>query len=268
MAPRILSIRTLEPAEAGRVVRLEVKVRDPLAAINGVQVDFGDGHDALKGSACRRGVVAANPFAPGSATTFVVAHVYRLPGTYDLALTATSGDCVIGPLDSHGKLRVRVKLAKGPLAVPAEASAADACAQATALPGADAWRTTLCLANAIRTAHGLSTLKSNRRLRRSATAHAKDMVARGYFAHESPGGTGLVQRLRRVRYRADVAAENIGAGTDTLATPLAMLITWMESPPHRANLLERAFDEVGIGVASGFPGGGEGATYTMDLGTR
>jgi hypothetical protein len=268
MAPRILTIRAVDQAEAGRPMRLEIKVRDPLAAVNGIQVDFGDGHDALKQSACRRGVVAAPPFAPGGTTTFLVAHVYRLPGTYDLNLTATSGDCVIGAIDSRGKLSVRVRLPKGPLAVPAETAAVDACALAGVLPGANGWRTMLCLTNEVRRSRGLGRLRSNKRLRTAATAHARDMVARGYFAHETPSGAGLLQRLRRVRYRADMAAENIGAGTDTLATPLAMLITWMESPPHRANVLDRRFDEVGVGVASGFPGGGQGATYTMDLGTR
>jgi uncharacterized protein YkwD len=267
-APLIESVKAVGKPVAGEPAQLEIKVRDPLAAINGIQVDFGDGHDALKQSACRPGAVAVVPFAPGKTTTFVVTHVYRLPGTFDLSLTATSGDCVIGALESRKKLRVKVRLAKHPLKLPALASAADGCPAANALPVAGDFRTTLCLVNTIRRARGLKKLRSNRRLRLTAQAHARDMVARGYFAHESPGGTGLAARLRKARYRADRAAENIGAGSDSLATPLAMMISWMESPPHRANLLERAYDEAGVGVALGFPGGGDGATYTLDLGTR
>jgi uncharacterized protein YkwD len=264
----ILSVKPVDRPEAGRPVRLEIKVRDPLAAINGIQADFGDGRDALKQSACRPGAFATEPFLPGGTTTFVLTHVYRLPGTFDLSITATSGDCVIGPLDSHKKLRVKVHLPSSPLNPSVHASAANGCSAASLLPVAGDFRTTLCLVNAIRSANGLKKLRSNRRLRLIAQAHARDMVARGYFAHESPGGTDLAARLRRARYRADRAAENIGAGTDALATPLAMMISWMESPPHRANLLERAYDEAGVGVALGFPGGGGGATYTLDLGTR
>ena len=272
--PRILTVKPLDAPVAGRAIRIEITVKDPLAAINGVQVDFGDGLGSTKHSACRAGASAMAPFTPGTAATFTVAHAYLLPGEYDLQVAATSGDCVLGPLTAKRKLRVKVRAPRPGDALRPVATAAqtDGCAGANTLPVAAtltaAWRATLCLANAVRVNQGLGKLRSNRRLRLAATAHARDMVARGYFAHESPAGVDLVTRLRRARYRGGEAAENIGAASDSLATPMAMLITWMESPPHRANLLERRFDEAGSGVAAGFPTGGAGATYVLDFGRR
>lgn len=274
-APRVLTLKPLDTPIAGRPLRVEIKAKDPLAAINGVQADFGDGHDSIKQSACRPRGTITDPFRPGTTVTFVLTHVYLLPGDYDLALTTTSGDCVLGPLMTHRTLRIRVRAPRPSdllPALPAVAAQAGACAGAHAVPTRAtverAWRATWCLANAVRTSQGLGKLRSNRRLRTAATAHARDMAARGYFSHRTPAGVDFVDRLRRVRYRPDGAAENLGAGSDALATPMAMLISWMESPPHRVNLLEEDYDEIGMGVAMGFPGGGAGATYAMALGHR
>lgn len=266
MEPRILSVKTLGPAVAGRAVRVEIRVKDPLAAINGVQADFGDALGAVKQSACRPRGSFTSPFRPGQAVTFVLAHAYLLPGEYDLKITATSGDCVIGPLMSRRHLRVKVRTPRPSDLLPATASQANGCPGANTLPAK--WRTTLCLANAVRADRGLKRLKSSRRLRLASAAHARDMVANGYFAHRSPRGVDFIDRLRKARYRAAGAAENLGAGSDVLATPLAMMIAWMESPPHRANLLEADYDEAGVGVAAGFPAGGDGATYAMALAHR
>lgn len=271
--PRILSIKPLDAPVAGQPVRIEIAVKDPLAAVNGIQVDFGDQRGSTKQSACRPGASAMAPFKPGSGVTFTVAHAYLLPGDYDLRVIATSGDCVLGPLSSRRNLRIKVRAPRPsdvvarPVATASQAAAG--CPGAYDLPTpATAWRATLCLANAVRRAEGLGRVRANRRLRLAATAHARDMVARGYFAHESPDGVDLSARLRRARYRGTAAAENIGAATDALSTPMAMLISWMESAPHRANLLERRYDQAGVGVAAGFPGGGTGATYVLDLGRR
>jgi uncharacterized protein YkwD len=43
---------------------------------------------------------------------------------------------------------------------------------------------------------------------------------------------------------------------------------WMDSPPHRANILSSSFRAIGIGIALGTPSGGAGATYTTDFGRR
>jgi uncharacterized protein YkwD len=272
-APRIISVKPIDEPIAGQPVRIEINVRDPLAAVNGVQVDYGDFLGAVKESACReKDGATMDPFKPGGAVSFVVTHTYLLPGDYDLDVTATSGDCVLGPLMGKRKLRIKVREPRPNDLVRARPAQASPCAGANTAPTrtttAASWRTMLCLVNTLRRANGLGTLKSNRRLRTAATRHARDMVTRGYFAHESPNGVDLTDRLRRVRYRRGGAAENIGAGSDALTTPAAILVTWMDSPPHKANLLDRDYSEAGVGLVIGFPGGGPGATYVMDFGRR
>ena len=48
------------------------------------------------------------------------------------------------------------------------------------------------------------------------------------------------------------------------------MYAWMHSPPHRANILNGTFSEIGIGIARGAPigGVGDGATYVTDFGRR
>jgi uncharacterized protein YkwD len=63
--------------------------------------------------------------------------------------------------------------------------------------------------------------------------------------------------------------ENLEWGTGRLATPRGAVRAWLDSPPHRANLLKRGYREVGIGIALGVPTGNDrGATYTVDFGTK
>src|SRR3954463_11155158 len=58
----------------------------------------------------------------------------------------------------------------------------------------------LCLVNQERTSRGLSPLKSNRHLKRAADGHARDMVARGYFSHDSANGASFADRIRNAGY--------------------------------------------------------------------
>lgn len=277
-APRIVSVKLADQAVAGVPSLLVVRVRDPLAAVNGVIVDFGDGRARFAESACRAGGfegAAAGPFKPGQTVEFTVPHRYTKAGTYDIELAAVSGDCVIRPMVSRQKLRVRVRglaaieLPKRPVAVAAAAGCDGADVEPTGATLVLARTATLCLVNAVRASRSLRPLRSNRRLRTAAARHARDMVARNYFAHESPSGATLIDRLRKARYRPVAAGENIAAGTDELATPLATILSWIESPPHRANLYSSKFTEAGLGVATGFPTEpSAGATYVLALGSR
>lgn len=62
--------------------------------------------------------------------------------------------------------------------------------------------------------------------------------------------------------------ENIAYGTGTLGTPKAIVDAWMHSPGHRANILDRSFREIGLGVRLGSPVGSDGATYVHNFGRR
>jgi uncharacterized protein YkwD len=156
------------------------------------------------------------------------------------------------------------------LALPANALACGnvhADANRTAIKQVDS--STVCLLNAQRRAHHLPPLKVNKKLSLASARHAREMAARHYFAHGD-----FVGRIRAVRYlagaRSWIVGENIAWGSQQLGTPQEIVKAWMNSPPHRANILSRSFREIGIGVSRGapVPGVGDGVTYATDFGKR
>jgi uncharacterized protein YkwD len=136
-------------------------------------------------------------------------------------------------------------------------------------------RTTLCLLNNRRADHGMRALRLSSRLGKAARGHSADMARRGYFSHDSRSGGSFVERIRSAGYlgqaRSWKVGENIAWGTGRLATPGSIVTAWMHSPGHRANILNPAFRELGVGVTDGAPvrtAVSSGATYTTDFGTR
>lgn len=161
-------------------------------------------------------------------------------------------------------------------AAPTRASAATACAGATAHPARASSETikraTLCLLNEERRREGLGALRQNALLAIAAKRHARDMVARSYFAHDSPSGASFVRRIEQTGYTRGASwtlGENLAWGSGRSATPVEIMKAWMASRGHRANVLGR-FSEVGIGIAQGAPVGGLDAaeTYATEFGTR
>jgi uncharacterized protein YkwD len=160
---------------------------------------------------------------------------------------------------------------------PAAASAAS-CADTHLVPTrANSERieaATLCLVNVQRARHGERALRPNADLNRSAAAHSEDMVARNYFDHTSPAGETVLDRIKASTYlppRAGyILGENIALGTMQLATPAAIVDSWMKSPGHRANILNGDFRDSGLGVVARAPRrysqGQPGATYTEQFG--
>jgi uncharacterized protein YkwD len=160
-------------------------------------------------------------------------------------------------------------------AAPAvSAAATSTCKGADAVPSStgakQATHATLCLLNEQRRAKGLRPLRLDGKLNRAARGHARDMVAKRYFAHESRNGATFAARIKDTGWtrsrRSYTMGENIGWGSGDLATPRAMVEGWMNSAGHRANILARSFRYVGIGIASSTPEGGSGATYATDFG--
>jgi uncharacterized protein YkwD len=134
---------------------------------------------------------------------------------------------------------------------------------------------TLCLVNGERTGHGEPALTPDGRLQKSAQGHSEDMASGDYFDHVGPRGDTPLSRMRAVGYVSDPHAgfevgENIAWATLWLATPRAIVAAWMESPGHRANILDANFRETGVGVSphpiSSLAHGQAGAIYTQDFG--
>jgi uncharacterized protein YkwD len=95
------------------------------------------------------------------------------------------------------------------------------------------------------------------------------------FAHQCYGEPALERRLRRVRYITNrlkvwTYAENIAYGGRWRGTPRALVDAWMDSPGHRANILNPALRHVGIGFRRGSPTGTirTSGLYTADFGFR
>ncbi len=104
----------------------------------------------------------------------------------------------------------------------------------------------VALTNAARRESGLAPLQPSQRLDRVAHGHACDMAARGTFSHAGSDGSDLGLRMRRGNYAYRMGAENVAKGFDT---PERLVSGWMNSPGHRANILQPKAREVGVGLA-------------------
>lgn len=109
--------------------------------------------------------------------------------------------------------------------------------------GAEPVETLMDLVNDYREQANLPPVTLDAHLSRIADQHNRDMAERGYFAHCSPDGDCLADRLQEQGYQARVWAENLAAGQ---ATPQDVLQAWHESPAHRKNLLLREATHAGL----------------------
>jgi uncharacterized protein YkwD len=135
---------------------------------------------------------------------------------------------------------------------------------------------TLCLVNEERARFGESALVENSHLASVADDHSRDMDTRDYFSHVSPNGETLLLRVQASGFIPNgnvgyTLGENIAWGTLWLGTPNSIVKAWMESPGHRANILNGSFHYTGVGIDPNLPrsmsGGQAGGMYTQDFGT-
>jgi uncharacterized protein YkwD len=100
------------------------------------------------------------------------------------------------------------------------------------------------LVNAERRSRGLKSVKPDPILAELARAHSRDMLARGYFAHVTPEGNDLGDRMQQARIGYLAAGENLALA----ATLYTAHTGQMRSPGHRANILRPQFGRLGIGI--------------------
>jgi uncharacterized protein YkwD len=163
-------------------------------------------------------------------------------------------------------------------AVRAHVANAATCPDAGLAPGTDDLpqisAAILCLVNAERTRAGMAELALNSQLSQASQPMADRMVAEQFFAHDTPDGDTLADRIGRTGYLPDsdkwVVGENLAWGSSALATPQAIVDGWMNSPGHRANILASDYTDIGLGIALGspVPSNTGGATYVTDFGQR
>jgi len=116
------------------------------------------------------------------------------------------------------------------------------------------------LVNAERAKAHVSPLKADDKLSAIARAHSQDMARRNFFGHVNPDGEDPTARGLRAGYQCRKVfgdrirtglGENLyeASGTARIDIEHASVAGWMKSPPHRANILEKAYTKTGVGVA-------------------
>lgn len=100
------------------------------------------------------------------------------------------------------------------------------------------------LINQQRASQGLSVLKVDTEVQRVAKIKAQDMVDRNYFSHNSPTYGSPFDMLNRFKVSYKTAGENIAGN----ASNSEAVNAWMNSPGHKANILNNSYNYTGIGV--------------------
>jgi hypothetical protein len=101
--------------------------------------------------------------------------------------------------------------------------------------------------NAQRAANGIAALSLNSKLDAAAQANADDMAARNYWSHYTPEGNPPWIWVTNQGYSYQALGQNLATGfSDEQST----INGWMASPPHRENLLNSTYTEVGFGYAN------------------
>jgi uncharacterized protein YkwD len=134
----------------------------------------------------------------------------------------------------------------------------------------------VCLIDRERAHYRLPALTPNRDLQGIASSLSREMAASGYFGDDSLEGETPWQRITSSPYAWGVqtlyVAQNIGWGTDGLATPTGMVEEWMHSPPHRHIILTGSYRDIGVGAEPVAPSlltdEKPGATYTVEFAAR
>ncbi len=115
----------------------------------------------------------------------------------------------------------------------------------------------LRLVNRERSNAGLPPLVFHALLQQSAQQYAEYMADEGFFSHRDPSGDASLDRIRATGYLDPpcdcswtyLTGENLGHGQDS---PAEVMEGWMNSPGHRANILNPGFTEIGVGVFDGY----------------
>jgi uncharacterized protein YkwD len=132
----------------------------------------------------------------------------------------------------------------------------------------------LKLHNEARRQRGLESLCLEPALVEAARAHSRDMMERDYFAHTSPDGETLGERLKRFGYTPEgygywKVGGNIAWHSGSEPQPENMFEGWMDSEGHRDNILSEDFRQIGIGTYTGqYKSYEESIMYTADFGVR
>ena len=112
------------------------------------------------------------------------------------------------------------------------------------------------LVNQERAKVGLKPLTMNLKLSDVARAKSQDMHDKNYFSHTSPTYGSPFDMMKQFGITYRTAGENIAMG---YRTPEAVMEGWMNSPGHKANILNSSYTEIGVGYVS------DGSYWTQEF---
>jgi uncharacterized protein YkwD len=109
----------------------------------------------------------------------------------------------------------------------------------------------LRLVNVERQKAGCGDLDRESRLEAAAQKHSELQAEKNSMSHQLPGEASMGDRVTAEGYRWRSVAENVAAGYPTAA---AVMTGWMNSPGHKANILNCGYEEIGVGLAKSSSG--------------
>ena len=122
------------------------------------------------------------------------------------------------------------------------------------------------LMNAYRAEAGMGPLRIDGKLTKAAEARMQEMIDGEWWSHDAPDGTSPFVWLTANDYNYVAAAENLAAGFETARL---LVQSWIESPGHRANILNPMYADCGIAVIDGRTDRrGEGKSIVVMFGRR
>ncbi len=129
--------------------------------------------------------------------------------------------------------------------------------------------------NAVRRAHGLKPLRRSGPLAAAAGVHSRAMAKHGFFQHDSRDGSSVSERVQRFYGPSGHGTWSVGENLlwSTRVDAAAAVQMWMQSPPHRRNILTPHWREIGLSAvrashAPGVYGGRDVVIITSDFGVR
>lgn len=119
------------------------------------------------------------------------------------------------------------------------------------------------LTNVERTRRGIGSLNTHSKLHRAAKKHSKYMMRHRYLGHSGPHGNTPSDRARSEGYSRYGVGENAfhyphNRRRSDRRTAQLLVRGWMDSPGHRANILNREYTDIGVAVVRRLP---RGRTY-------
>ena len=185
-------------------------------------------------------VTATGPTTTGGPATSPTATPATTVPTTEV-VPSTSPTTEAAPTTAEATTAAPATTAPAPAPAPVPAPAGDVAGD----PGQEA--AVLDLVNQERAAAGCAPVAADAGLARVARAHSADMRDRGYFSHTTPDGLSPWDRAAAAGVQG-ASAENIAQGYGDAASVMA---GWMDSPGHRANILDCSNTRLGTGVADG-----------------